>query len=82
MNNRFSEIFIRRPVATTLLTIGVIFAGLLGYSQLPVSPLPQVDFPIVSVQANMPGASPDTMATCCRCRPSSATSARSPTSTR
>ena len=63
MNNRFSEIFIRRPVATTLLTIGVIFAGLLGYSQLPVSPLPQVDFPIVSVQANMPGASPDTMAT-------------------
>ena len=63
MNNRFSEIFIRRPVATTLLTIGIIFAGLLGYSQLPVSPLPQVDFPIVSVQANMPGASPDTMAT-------------------
>ena len=63
MNNRFSEIFIRRPVATTLLTIGIIFAGLLGYSQLPVSPLPQIDFPIVSVQANMPGASPDTMAT-------------------
>jgi multidrug efflux pump len=63
VNNRFSEIFIRRPVATTLLTIGVIFGGLLGYSQLPVSPLPQVDFPIVSVQANMPGASPDTMAT-------------------
>ncbi|MBV8107565.1 MAG: efflux RND transporter permease subunit [Hyphomicrobiales bacterium] len=53
----------RRPVATTLLTIGVVFGGLLGYSQLPVSPLPQVDFPIVSVQANMPGASPDTMAT-------------------
>jgi multidrug efflux pump len=63
VNYRFSEIFIRRPVATTLLTIGVIFGGLLGYSQLPVSPLPQVDFPIVSVQANMPGASPDTMAT-------------------
>ncbi len=63
MNNRFSEIFIRRPVATTLLTIGVIFGGLLGYSQLPVSPLPQVDFPIISVRANMPGASPDTMAT-------------------
>ena len=62
MNIRFSEIFIRRPVATTLLTIGIIFAGLLGYSQLPVSPLPQVDFPIVSVRANMPGASPDTMA--------------------
>ena len=63
MNNRFSEIFTRRPVATTLLTIGIVFAGLLGYSQLPVSPLPQVDFPIISVRANMPGASPDTMAT-------------------
>jgi multidrug efflux pump len=63
VNNRFSEIFIRRPVATTLLTIGVIFGGLLGYSRLPVSPLPQVDFPIISVRANMPGASPDTMAT-------------------
>ena len=50
-------------MATTLLTIGIMFAGLLGYSQLPVSPLPQVDFPIVSVRANMPGASPDTMAT-------------------
>ena len=63
MNNRFSEIFVRRPVATALLTVGIIFAGLLGYSRLPVSPLPQVDFPIVSVRANMPGASPDTMAT-------------------
>ena len=63
VNNRFSEIFIRRPVATTLLTIGIVLAGLLGYRQLPVAPLPQIDFPIVSVQANMPGASPDTMAT-------------------
>ncbi|HVP97979.1 MAG TPA: efflux RND transporter permease subunit, partial [Roseiarcus sp.] len=63
MNNRFSELFIRRPVATTLLTVGVILAGLLGYSQLPVSPLPRVDFPMISVRANMPGASPDTMAT-------------------
>ncbi|MGO9423870.1 MAG: efflux RND transporter permease subunit [Steroidobacteraceae bacterium] len=63
MKNRFSEIFIRRPVAPTLLTIGIILAGLLGYRQLPVAPLPQVDFPIVSVQANLPGASPDTMAT-------------------
>jgi multidrug efflux pump len=62
VSNRFSEIFIRRPVATTLLTIGIIFAGLLGYSQLPVSPLPQIDFPIVTVQASMPGASPDAMA--------------------
>ena len=63
MNNRFSELFIRRPVATILLTIGIVFGGLLGYSQLPVSPLPQVDFPVISVQANLPGASPDTMAT-------------------
>jgi len=62
MNNRLSELFIRRPVATTLLTIGIALAGLLAFAQLPVSPLPQVDFPNISVQANMPGASPDTMA--------------------
>ncbi len=61
--NGFSEIFIRRPVATVLLMIGVIVGGLLGYSRLPVSPLPQVDFPVIAVQANMPGASPETMAT-------------------
>ena len=62
MNNRFSELFIRRPVATTLLTIGIALAGLLAFAQLPVSPLPQVDFPNISVQATMPGASPDNMA--------------------
>ncbi len=62
MNNRFSELFIRRPVATTLLTIGVALAGLLAFAQLPVSPLPQVDFPNISVQATMPGGSPDNMA--------------------
>ena len=62
MNNRFSELFIRRPVATTLLTIGIAFAGLLAFGQLPVSPLPQIDFATISVQANMPGASPDNMA--------------------
>ena len=62
MNNRFSELFIRRPVATTLLTIGIALAGLLAFGQLPVSPLPQVDFPNISVMATMPGASPDTMA--------------------
>ena len=62
MNNRFSELFIRRPVATTLLTIGVAFAGFLAFGQLPVSPLPQIDFATVSVSANMPGGSPDTMA--------------------
>jgi multidrug efflux pump len=62
VNNRFSELFIRRPVATILLTIGIALAGLLGFAQLPVSPLPQVDYPNISVQATMPGANPDTMA--------------------
>ncbi len=62
MNNRLSELFIRRPVATTLLTIGIALAGMLAFAQLPVSPLPQVDFPNISVQATMPGASPDNMA--------------------
>jgi multidrug efflux pump len=55
--------FIRRPVATTLLTIGVALVGIFAFGQLPVSPLPQVDFPTISVRAQMPGASPDTMAT-------------------
>ncbi|MBV8664495.1 MAG: efflux RND transporter permease subunit, partial [Hyphomicrobiales bacterium] len=62
MNNRLSELFIRRPVATTLLTIGIALAGLLAFWRLPVSPLPQVDFPNISVQATMPGANPDNMA--------------------
>jgi multidrug efflux pump len=57
-----SEPFIRRPVATTLLTIGVALAGAIAYFRLPVSPLPQVDFPTISVQASMAGASPDVMA--------------------
>jgi multidrug efflux pump len=55
--------FIHRPVATTLLTIGLALAGLFAYFQLPVAPLPQVDFPAITVSATMPGASPDTMAT-------------------
>jgi multidrug efflux pump len=59
----FSALFIRRPVATILLTIGVALAGALAYRQLPVSPLPQVDFATIVIQANMPGASPDNMAT-------------------
>ena len=54
--------FIERPVATTLLTIGVALAGAFAYFKLPVAPLPQVDFPTISVTATMPGASPDTMA--------------------
>ena len=54
--------FIRRPVGTTLLTAAIMFAGALGYTLLPVSPLPQVDFPTIQVSANLPGASPETMA--------------------
>jgi multidrug efflux pump len=54
--------FIQRPVATTLLTLGVALAGLVAFNLLPVSPLPQVDFPTISVQASLPGASPETMA--------------------
>ncbi|MBP2292881.1 efflux RND transporter permease subunit [Azospirillum rugosum] len=54
--------FIRRPVATTLLTLGLALAGAMAFLGLPVSPLPQVDFPTISVTASMPGASPETMA--------------------
>src|SRR5579863_1432260 len=57
-----SEPFIRRPVATTLLTIGIALAGAIAYFKLPVAPLPQVDFPTISVNASMAGASPDVMA--------------------
>jgi len=55
--------FIARPIATTLLTIGIALAGIFAFFKLPVSPLPQVDFPTISVQAQLPGASPDTVAT-------------------
>jgi multidrug efflux pump len=55
--------FIKRPVATTLLTIGVALAGLFAYFHLPVSPLPNIDLPTISVNAVMPGASPETMST-------------------
>ena len=57
-----AEPFVRRPVATVLLTLGLVLAGLLGFSLLPVSPLPQVDFPTIQVTAQLPGASPETMA--------------------
>src|SRR6201993_3434682 len=57
-----SETFIRRPVGTTLLTIGIAFAGAIAYSVLPVSPLPQVDFPTISVAASLPGGSAEIMA--------------------
>src|SRR5271155_5541804 len=55
--------FIARPVATTLLTIGIALAGFFAYFRLPVAPLPQVDFPTIQVQASLPGASPETVAT-------------------
>ena len=58
----FSETFIRRPVGTTLITIGIAFAGAIAYSVLPVSPLPQVDFPTISVSASLPGGSAEIMA--------------------
>jgi len=54
--------FIRRPIATSLLTLAVVMAGSVGYTLLPVAPLPQVDFPTISVNAGLPGASPETMA--------------------
>ena len=56
------EPFVRRPVATTLLSLGVALAGIVSFGLLPVSPLPQVDFPTVSVSASLPGASPEVMA--------------------
>jgi len=58
-----SRPFIARPVATTLLSLGVVLAGIFAFTKLPVAPLPQVDFPVISVQANLPGASPETVAT-------------------
>jgi multidrug efflux pump len=58
-----SASFISRPVATTLLTVGIALAGIFAFFKLPVSPLPQVDFPTIMVQATLPGASPETVAT-------------------
>ncbi len=57
-----SEPFVRRPVATTLLTLGVLLAGAVAFKQLPVAPLPQVAFPTIAVSASLPGASPEVMA--------------------
>ncbi|MES2180600.1 MAG: multidrug efflux RND transporter permease subunit [Pseudomonadota bacterium] len=58
----FSAFFIHRPIATTLLTIGIVLAGLVGLNLLPIASLPQVEFPVISVNANLPGANPETMA--------------------
>ena len=57
-----TALFIRRPVMTALVMIGILFFGAVSYSRLPVSDLPSVDFPTVQVNANLPGASPETMA--------------------
>jgi HAE1 family hydrophobic/amphiphilic exporter-1 len=57
-----SELFIRRPVATTLVMLAILLAGIVGYRTLPVSDLPNVDFPTVQVNAGLPGANPETMA--------------------
>ena len=57
-----SEGFIRRPIATTLTTMGILIFGLMAYRLLPVSDLPNVDFPTIQVTASLPGASPETMA--------------------
>jgi len=57
-----SETFIRRPIATTLVMLAILLVGVTGYRLLPVSDLPNVDFPTIQVQAVLPGASPDTMA--------------------
>jgi multidrug efflux pump len=57
-----SSPFIKRPVGTSLLTVGVLLAGILSFQFLPVAPLPQVEFPTIQVSASLPGASPETMA--------------------
>src|SRR6202790_942766 len=54
--------FIRRPVATSLLTVALLLSGALAYRMLPVAPLPEVEYPVIQVNANLPGASPETMA--------------------
>src|ERR1700728_446636 len=57
-----SEPFIRRPIATSLLMLGILIFGLVAYTLLPVAALPSVDFPTITVTAQLPGASPETMA--------------------
>ncbi|QZX96870.1 multidrug efflux RND transporter permease subunit MdtC [Pantoea alfalfae] len=59
---KFFALFINRPVATTLLTLAIALAGMLGFRLLPVAPLPQVDFPVIVISASLPGASPEIMA--------------------
>src|SRR5437588_3878827 len=54
--------FIKRPIGTSLLAAGLLLAGALAFNFLPVAPLPQVEFPVIQIQAGLPGASPETMA--------------------
>src|SRR5579859_5903745 len=61
-STNFSAPFIRRPVGTTLITLAIFLSGVVAFRFLPVAPLPQVDFPTISVGAGLPGASPETMA--------------------
>src|SRR5512135_2938480 len=56
------ELFIRRPVMTTLVMSGILLFGIVGYKSLPISELPNVDFPVIQVTASLPGSSPETMA--------------------
>jgi HAE1 family hydrophobic/amphiphilic exporter-1 len=63
MYKGLSAPFIHRPIATTLIMVAVFLVGLVAFPSLPVAPLPQVDFPTITVSASLPGASPDTMAT-------------------
>ena len=62
ISSNISAPFVRRPVATSLLTLAILMAGAVAFRFLPVAPLPQVDFPTISVNAGLPGASPETMA--------------------
>ncbi len=62
MNESISSPFIRFPIGTSLLMAGILFVGLVAYPLLPVAPLPQIDFPTIQVNASLPGASPETMA--------------------
>ena len=61
----FSELFIRRPIMTLLLTISITVFGIQVFRQLPVNDLPAVDYPVIQVSVNYPGASPETMANTC-----------------
>src|SRR5262247_4546651 len=63
MNGGLSTPFIKFPIATSLIMVGILFVGLVAYENLPVAPLPKVDFPTIQVSALLPGGSPETMAT-------------------